>query len=274
MNLRASPLRNIGFARRAFTLIELLVVIAIIAILASLLLPVLSQAKEKALRIRCLSNHKQLGLAWGLYATDHERMAPAETWAAGTNAQFMTLNDPSRPDNWDVESFATRGELMGSLGKAFEVLRCPADRSMARRPPSVRVPRIRSYSLNAWMNGSGWASSGPGWKICRKETELTDPGPSSVWVFIDEHPGSIHGQEFYVNMRGFAEGKPEHLVSIPGSHHTRGANLGFADGHADYRRWKDSRTLPPVRLDADTPLNVATPGNRDLHWLQSGATSR
>ena len=61
--------------RRAFTLIELLVVIAFIAILASLLLPAMARAKEQSRTIICLSNQKQLHLAWRLYADDHERFA-------------------------------------------------------------------------------------------------------------------------------------------------------------------------------------------------------
>src|SRR5947208_1586573 len=97
--------------RTGFTLIELLVVIAIIAILAALLLPVLAKARQRAERVACLSNQRQLGLAWIMYADDHdERLCPnpdlsalnaTNGWIAG-KMQWDFPPSASWPDNYDT----------------------------------------------------------------------------------------------------------------------------------------------------------------------------
>ncbi len=255
---------------------ELLVVIATIGILAALLLPVLSRARSKAQSITCLARLKQLSLAGLLYTGDEQDRLPynlgtSEIKRSTASRRFINWTSPVM--SWELDSDNTNTVLLtlGGLGpyvtREASLYSCPKDAVVSDLQADAGwTRRTRSTSMNMMIGDAGEFTreggnvNNPDYKQYFKSTQI--PRPAEIFVFIEEHPDSIN-DGYFLN-----RAHSHKWMDLPASWHNGGANLSYADGHAEQHLWRYASTRPPARPDAARlPFYIPAAEQGDFEWL-------
>jgi prepilin-type N-terminal cleavage/methylation domain-containing protein len=269
----------------AFTLIELLVVIAIIAILASLLLPVLARAKDKARRIQCVNNEKQLILSWTMYAGDNREALVPNGGRAGGGGGMPRGSEPylwvyggnhGDPQSLTYTQYLVGGSyaLFAPYLKGAAIYKCPADRALTGPVRGNSAYHVRSYAMNVYVgtrsaNVEQPLSLNSNFRVYLNTAQLASDSPANRFVFIDGHPASICTPAFGLNMSS------DVFVHYPSTLHRGLGVLAFADGHTESRKWLDPRTRKGFPGGGQyIAHNDASSNNQDLKWLRERTTSR
>jgi len=287
--------------RRAFTLIELLVVIAIIAILAAMLMPVLSRAKQRAQGASCLNNGKQLMLALHLYADENNDFYPPNPDDGNTDAGYNWCGGSAgiggpQEFNPDVLLDPKRSLLIKYLGHDAKLFKCPADTRMGpykgTNNPSLIgqiIPAARTFSMSQavgtidpgfaatysshsgvpdlpvtgpWLTGV-WHQNlhNNPWRTFGKLSDAGPPSPSDLWVFVDEDARGLNDAAFAVDMVN------EVWRDAPGTYHNIGCGFAFVDGHSETHQW-DYRSRKELG-DISDPRDES-----DWQWLTAHTSAK
>jgi prepilin-type N-terminal cleavage/methylation domain-containing protein/prepilin-type processing-associated H-X9-DG protein len=286
--------------RNGFTLIELLVVVAIIAILAAMLLPALSKAKTRAISLACMSDRKQLTLAWLMYASENNELLALNTDVSSSGAwdfppgsqhaswisQTMDWSSNQKNTNTDYLISDKWSLLGGYLGRSVKVFACPAANFVSAKGAPSQASlgwdhRVRSIAMNGaigdgikfpnktYPNTSSPWNWNP-WYVAKKSTDFHSPGPSDCWVFCDEHPDSVDDALLYT-----APYAVNVFTELPGNQHGGACGVGFADGHAEMHKWVD--TVMNSHLNVSYTVvqqQTCSISDADMLWLAQRTPQR
>ena len=234
--------------RSGFTFVELLVVIGVIALLGGMLLPALARTRPNTQAAQCLSNMRQLGCTFQLFA--------------GDNADGLM----SAADGLSGRSYWLMGPLQGYIGKSRASLKCPADQTTSTRCVSMNS----AFGWGDWLDGFfGGATFSVFWRTYAKGSEIVSP--AKTFVFADEHPGSINDGSLASACTGNQPADPpsaSKIVDWPASYHDGAGSFCFADGRAELHKWIGFKIKAQISFEDTASGDSWT----DMHWLAENTT--
>ena len=247
--------------RTGFTLIELLVVIAVIAVLMAILMPALNRAREQGKRGACLANLKNLTLSWIMYADDNDdRIVNGDSGEYGitSNGAYWVQRDYVTTMTEQAKRQAIMDGALYPYTKTIKIYKCPNVERKAADVYGQLSPPVRTYSIADSMNCKGWDQMNT--KPIQRRMLITDPANRTV--FLDDGgtcPSAMGGWTVWATQWSWWDPPPVR--------HGDGTMFSFADGHGDYHKWEDPRTIefgkriPPVANNGEMQ-----PDNPDLVW--------
>jgi len=238
-----------------------------------MLLPALSAAKKKAQGISCLSNYKQLTLAWHMYAGDNadtlayngdRNAVGAQTtpsWVYSSQAAYLTWG--TDPYNTNSAFFTdSRVSSMGDyIAKSTAIFHCPGDRYASSAQHGLGWQyRDRSCAMNAAIGAGIKYYAGQTWFYnVKKFSDFHTPGPSDAFLFLDQHPDSIDDGSFYFNPTSSS------FIELPGTNHGPASGISFADGHAEMHKMQMG--VIPVTAAGNYVANAKYSNAADQAWF-------
>jgi prepilin-type processing-associated H-X9-DG protein len=253
--------KRTNITRQAFTLVELLVIIGIIAILAAILLPVLSRSKITAQGTRCTGNQRQLTLAWSMYCHDNNNQIPVlEQWVAGN------MTDPY--DAFDAALLVDQQKsALARYAPNPGIYKCPGDKSSLVRSVSMNN-RMNPTLPGTWLHGDG-----DRYEIFKRADQVRTP--SDIYLTMDERSDTINDGSLCVDMSntghrsGEGASNPYWMIDFPAGYHNRSGRFSFADGHVESHKWRGPYILLPLG-QAHAMHTSST--DLDGQWIQNHCT--
>jgi prepilin-type processing-associated H-X9-DG protein len=232
-----------------------------------------------------MSNQKQLVLAWIMYADDNNgNLVPNHDGGdAGYNADGTTTSwvdgwlkfDPNWTENTNL-LYLTKSKIAPYTAKNTGIYKCPADIYNCKEGTQM-MPRVRSVSMNGLIEGGAYAGQHdayssawyPNWWSYQKTSDIRNPVPSMLWVFVDEQADSINDGWLICSVNDLVG-----FEDLPASYHGGACGFSFADGHAEIHAWRDAGTKVPVTMNQYNGFPGPCPHDKPWFIQRSSAQSR